>query len=175
MISCWLRRKTIEKQGVYLVILFNVKWKLWYRSYFRASYGQRGLQRRIFKNHAMESPRNIPSNKGKYLYDLRAQSYDFSVQSVKAPGPNRGSNHVFSVFIIWTQCISELSRMHRTDRSQQYFISFLKDFFLMITVVLICELCCKSSPAKTLQTDQSFHNHSPLQFSTVIERSEIPV
>ena len=41
-------------------------------SYIGSSYGQLGLQNRIFKNHAKESCRNRES--GKFLYELLAQS-----------------------------------------------------------------------------------------------------
>ena len=45
-----------------------------FRLYIGSSYGKDGLQRRVFKDHGSQSHRNLESTRGKYLYDLMAQS-----------------------------------------------------------------------------------------------------
>ena len=59
-------------QGMYLVVLFNLKWKTGFRLYVGSSYGKQGLEHRVFKNHGMESYRK--REEGKYLYQLMARS-----------------------------------------------------------------------------------------------------
>ena len=48
-----------SKQGVYLVVVFNAKWKLGFRLYVGSSCGGQGLRHRVFDNHGMESHRNL--------------------------------------------------------------------------------------------------------------------
>ena len=57
-----------SNQGVNLVIVFNPKWGSGPRIYIGSSWGESGLQNRIFKNHAKQSYRK--RDNGKYLYAL---------------------------------------------------------------------------------------------------------
>lgn len=57
---------------MYLVLLFNSKWKLGFKLYVGSSYGQLGLENRIYQNHAKEAYRKRSG--GKYLYDLMGES-----------------------------------------------------------------------------------------------------
>ena len=62
------------KQGVYLVILFNSKWASGFRLYVGSSYGEQGLKHRVFENHGSTTHRNLPDRRGKYLYELMAET-----------------------------------------------------------------------------------------------------